>query len=64
MTAILKNDGFGRMTSYGRGMPPVTTEYREDGYYWAYPIHTSKGGHGKWTGPFLTRKMAEKNETS
>src|SRR3546814_10341729 len=63
MSAV-SNDGFGRMTTYSRFAGTVVTEYRTEGYYWAYPIHTSKGGFTAFKGLFPTRNEAKLYEAN
>jgi hypothetical protein len=58
----MKNDGYGRMTSYTRFSGAVTTEYRPDGYYWAYPLATSTGGYSAFKGPYASRAEAKAAE--
>ena len=62
MNSFIVNDGFGRMRTITRFNGHVLTEYREDGYYWAYPLNTSKGGNSRFKGPFNTRKDAKADE--
>jgi hypothetical protein len=57
---IIADDGYKLMTHYSRALPPIQTVFREDGYFWAYLIHTSKGGATKFIGPFSTRDEAKK----
>lgn len=61
---MIANDKFGRMVTYTRYAGALITEYREDGYYYAYPIHTSQGGNTGFVGPFPTRQAAKDAEAA
>lgn len=57
--ADIVNDGFGRVLHRSRFSGEVLTEYRPDGYWRAYPLHTSGGGHTPFKGPYPTRAAAK-----